>query len=1317
MVGVFISDKKTLTIGRNASCDISFNLLEVSSVHIKIEMLGNEAMLYMTGRNGGYVNGRFIGYNESVSLKYADEIKILDISIIWFEKLLAVDSGQTSMRSSLIKAGASSCLPDKKNREINKSQADLFFSKAPRTFYKIDTEAVELDAPPQKHDEDRQPLFMMIMPALMMSVPMMIGFLIARITSKNSGSSIFMYTGVVTAVTSALLGIIMAVTNARNRRNQLLVTESKRQIAYKEYVDNCEAIIREKYNKNASSLRMMYPDISEYIKDGNRSFMLWARETCDDDFLRIRLGTGDIPCDINVTIPKEHFSVTEDILRTLPKRLKSSYSLLKDVPITVDLRENKVAAIVSDWRLYRDEAFLTLIMGLAVAVSPNELRFILKVGEKSISNEALRAIRFLPHVTLVSNVSKLQEEDSKDICTVLFTDNYDTDSINLESINNLYTIVVADCFDNIPSLTTLIIQRERHFSGYLNIKKESTERRIVNFDMITAEEAEVVSRELQKIRVRGQIKKYKLPDVISYYELFDTKLTRDVIISNWRNNVTSEKILAPIGVFESGEMFELNLHENAMGPHGLIAGMTGSGKSEILQTLILSLCVNYSPEEVGFFLIDYKGGGMSKLFEGLPHIMGSISNLSGRMIIRAMLSVKSENERRQRLFNKIAVNNISAYQRMHRDGKVKEPLPHVFIIIDEFAELKKEEPEFMKELVSVARVGRSLGIHLILATQKPAGVVDDNILSNSRFRICLRVQDRMDSMEMIKQPDAANITNPGRGIIQVGNDEIYAQFQGAYTMDRAPNVQRKKRLIIINQEGAEYKRKNDEIINDGSEPQLMLTVNEIKMAEEHIVVSRGSPLWLEPLKKEIFMKDRICYTDSMNTNLKRFEVSIGIYDDPSHQNQGEFLINFESSGHLIILGGLQSGKSTLLSVISRSIISNFHKDFYNIYFVDFSNGILKPYLNSNMSCGYISEDNEEDVQKLIILLKEIIASRKARLSGGNYWQYIEKKKVEDEDYLPPIVVFIDGLGGFRERTSGMFDRDLEAILKTSESLGIIIIASAINMSSHEVPKRIFDCFKTCIPLSLKDRYEYKDSLNGVSADFILPEEVPGRGLTKIDGRIVEFQTYQTIDAISDFNRNEMISKEVSQINNMMTGLRSEEISFLREQLPLIPKNLTITSFYNELARRGKTIDKGFPVGFFLDSGKVFSIPYKDDLFIVISGRPGSGKRNLLRVLMSAADKKKINYVNQEGVYSFDNGMKVIIFDENLSIDNKNEIKKMAGCDPYVIHMGGAIDRQNYFDFSYMPYMQQSKITKPGVGVVRKTNKGFDSGEVIIPEYV
>lgn len=274
----------------------------------------------------------------------------------------------------------------------------------------------------------------------------------------------------------------------------------------------------------------------------------------------------------------------------------------------------------------------------------------------------------------------------------------------------------------------------------------------------------------------------EIPSSITFFDMYGIgKMSELKIEERWKKNRNYESMKALIGFKAGGQPCYLDLHEKYHGPHGLVAGTTGSGKSEILQTYILSLALNFSPDDVGFFIIDYKGGGMGNLFSNLPHVLGQISNLSGNQIRRAMVSIKSENLRRQRIFNENGVNNINLYTTLYKNGEAKLPIPHLFIVIDEFAELKREEPDFMRELISVAQVGRSLGVHLILATQKPGGTVDDNIWSNARFHLCLRVQDRQDSMDMLHKPDAAYLTNAGRGYLQVGNDEIYEQFQSGWS--------------------------------------------------------------------------------------------------------------------------------------------------------------------------------------------------------------------------------------------------------------------------------------------------------------------------------------------------------------------------------------------------------------------------------------------------------------------------------------------------------------------------------------------------------
>ena len=302
------------------------------------------------------------------------------------------------------------------------------------------------------------------------------------------------------------------------------------------------------------------------------------------------------------------------------------------------------------------------------------------------------------------------------------------------------------------------------------------------YEEVSDEVASEIVLKLSPVYIDEVSLESELTKNISLFQLLNIVSVDDLNLKKrWEESEVYKSMAAPLGVKTKGEVVYLDLNEKHHGPHGLVAGTTGSGKSEILQSYILSMATFFHPYEVGFVIIDFKGGGMVNQFKDLPHLIGAITNIDGREITRSLLSIKAELRKRQELFAKAEVNHVDAYIKKYKAGEVDIPLPHLIIIVDEFAELKAEHPDFMKELISAARIGRSLGVHLILATQKPSGVVDDQIWSNSKFKLCLKVQNKEDSNEVIKRPLAAEIKEPGRAYLQVGNNEIFELFQSAYS--------------------------------------------------------------------------------------------------------------------------------------------------------------------------------------------------------------------------------------------------------------------------------------------------------------------------------------------------------------------------------------------------------------------------------------------------------------------------------------------------------------------------------------------------------
>lgn len=267
---------------------------------------------------------------------------------------------------------------------------------------------------------------------------------------------------------------------------------------------------------------------------------------------------------------------------------------------------------------------------------------------------------------------------------------------------------------------------------------------------------------------------------------FQSRLLHELNIEKrWKANAQSHQLKAILGFDEQCQQIELDLHEKYDGPHGLIAGSTGSGKSECLLTMILSLAINYSPRQLQFVILDYKGGSsilpLSNPQMHLPHLTGTITNQDGFEITRSLRLLKQECQLRQRLFLQAsqlhyqAITDLDHYRKVQKSCPELKELAHLILIVDEFAELKKEQPLFMQELISIARIGRSLGIHLVLATQKPSGIVDEQILGNINFRICLKVQTEQDSREMIQSNKAARITEAGWFYLVTAKKEQYGR--------------------------------------------------------------------------------------------------------------------------------------------------------------------------------------------------------------------------------------------------------------------------------------------------------------------------------------------------------------------------------------------------------------------------------------------------------------------------------------------------------------------------------------------------------------
>lgn len=810
------------TVQENDIVNISSSLM--SKKHMRFEKNSVGWVIKDLSKNGVYVNSKKVDYTQK--LMFGDYICAFGLKMLFLGDVIAVNEDEknifvnpNSKSLSLIESDISS--PPVSSASVI-SKRGGHYNRAPRVFEKIFSDKVSIEAPPAPRQASKKSFFSTIGPSFTMVIPMIMGCLLMMISNRGSGTGAFMYTGLVTAGSSALLGIFWGTMNFRNSRKQEKEEESARYEKYRDYLMEISENLKEQYKNNVNVLLDKYPSAEICAKYTDKTSSLWSRNFNHDDCLFCRLGIGNMPFQVEIDVPKKQFFMEEDMLADTGKKIYEKYSILKGVPIGIDFGRDRLVGIVGGKnRIGAAEIMKIMAVQIAANNCYTDVKTAYIFSDKSETSGRLSFLKWLPHTWSVDSKTRFfasNKAEASDVCyelTKIFRMRDEARStfgdskknyvkphyiifvedismlegepilkyiFNSEKAFGVTAVLLSERYEELPNNCEKIIFNNGEYSGIYTPQTMSNLNNNIKFDNLLDSKAEIFARSIAGVEVSEITTEGEIPASLTFLDMYNAESINDLgVIDRWRKNRTYETMKALVGKKSGGLDCYLDLHEKYHGPHGLVAGTTGSGKSEILQTYILSMAINFSPDDVAFLIIDFKGGGMANLFSRLPHLAGRVSNLSGNQVRRAMISIKSENIRRQKIFGEYGVNNINQYTRLLKNNDASILIPHLFIVIDEFAELKREQPEFLNELISIAQVGRSLGIHLILATQKPAGTVDDNIRSNSKFKLCLRVQDKQDSIDMINKPDAAYIYNAGRCYLQVGNDEIFELFQSGWS--------------------------------------------------------------------------------------------------------------------------------------------------------------------------------------------------------------------------------------------------------------------------------------------------------------------------------------------------------------------------------------------------------------------------------------------------------------------------------------------------------------------------------------------------------
>lgn len=416
-----------------------------------------------------------------------------------------------------------------------------------------------------------------------------------------------------------------------------------------------------------------------------------------------------------------------------------------------------------------------------------------------------------------------------------------------------------------------------------------------------------LKKALQRVQfLDGQRDENEIQQKNTFFELYKIKDGNEVDIEK-RWEQTQDQLKVPIGFGQQGEIITLDLHEKGQGPHMMIGATTGAGKSEFITTFLLSLAVHFSPEKTQFAIIDFKGGGLSESFQldefVLPHLTGVLTNLEQSEMQRVLISLRIECHRRQVLFNKmkkekgLSIMTIDHYQQLWEKDSPLESVAHLFLVVDEFAELKVSAPEFIAELVSFARIGRSLGIHLILSTQKPSLAIDSEIWSNTRCKVCLKVQERQDSVDMVGTDDAFYFSQAGTFVLKVDQEKIKGQT--AWVNAPINTLVNEETVELVDEQGKTRKRNRPTAIALETEIRQVLSI--IKKQK----YSRVDPLWLPPIKKIPLILPE--------------ELVIGMVDDFYNKKQSWLIHSFEKEGHGVVYSLNMDEKKKMIKTLLRGI--------------------------------------------------------------------------------------------------------------------------------------------------------------------------------------------------------------------------------------------------------------------------------------------------------------------------------------------------------------------------------------------------------------
>jgi S-DNA-T family DNA segregation ATPase FtsK/SpoIIIE len=856
-------------------------------------------------------------------------------------------------------------------------------------------------------------------------------------------------------------------------------SHSRRGADYARQKARIEQDVRDALNAERARLRVGHPDPATVltIATGPRR-RLWERRRGDPDYLLLRVGTAYVPSAVVVEDPAGDEG-RRDVAFLIP-----------DAPVAVPLAEMGVLGVAGPVGTPR--AIARWLAGQAVTLhSPCDLR--LCVLTDGSAEHEWDWLRWLPHarpaegqhahVLIGNDAETVAARVAELTALVAGRQRASRGAVGEVRFAQADTLVVLDgarrlC--SLPGVVTLL--REGPPVGVRALCLDAAERLLpaecravvaarpdglrvqqagaptvsgVRPDQVSASWAARLARGIAPIRdAGGEREASSVPESARLLDVLRLEPPAPgQIIARWQEG-------GPATVAVAGESadgpFRIDLRPD--GPHGLVAGTAGSGKSELLQTIIASLAAANRPDAMTFVLIDYQGGSAFGDCARLPHTVGMMTDLDAHLAERALTSLTAELTRREHLLAVAGATDIDDYLAARILG-VAASLPRLVLVVDEFAALARDLPDFVTGLVNIAERGRSLGLHLILATQRPSVMVSADIRASTNLRIALRVTDPAESARVIDAPDAARVSPhlPGRGYARVGAGPL-VPFQAAQVSGRRPVTPGAPRPPgaaepagrpgeppwVARLDWADLGRppltRPPGQPADGEATDLSALVEAIGQASERLGIAPPPRPWLDPLRPVVLLGD-LPTPPWAGPGLP--PVPYGLDDLPAEQEQRVCSINFATFGHLLAAGAPRSGRSQLLRTIAGSIASAISCADVHLYGIDCGNGALLP-LTRLPHCGAVVTRTQTDrAARLVRRLAGEVARRQELLASGGFADISGQRAAGRGERLPHIVVLIDRweglLGSPGDAADGGLAGQVHKLAEDGRAVGVHLV--------------------------------------------------------------------------------------------------------------------------------------------------------------------------------------------------------------------------------------------------------------------------------------